>query len=98
MAPLDNSSSVLSLKCFCSDSYMAKPFHILVLKLRGSYLQQIDHLKDSNLQLGLQSNHCLSEKLNMTRRMSGIQQQSLRCKLTVGHATIVLDSLNEAFK
>ncbi len=70
---------------------------ILVLKLRGNYLEQIDHLKATAEKLTLQTNSCLAERVERMKRIYVLETYEKRCRETLGNATKTLSALNAGF-
>ena len=70
----------------------------IVLKLRGNYLQQIDHLKTSMTKLGLQANSCVAEQAERMAKLHTLEKYQHKCRDTLGKASRTLSALNVAFR
>ncbi len=80
-----------------SKYFSGKPL-FAVLKLRGNYLQEVDHLRSSVSRLGLQANSCLAEQERRIIKLRLLQSYQEKCRDTLGKASRTLESLNAAFR
>lgn len=71
---------------------------IMVLKLRGNYVQQVEHLEQSLDKVGLQANSCLADLENRTERIVVLEKYQQKCRDMLGRAGMTLASLNKAFR